>query len=288
MSDHAVGSLESAPPPVEEGAPLWTVTFGDMMSLLLTFFILMFSMSELKVDRFMLASQSMREAIGGTAAQDIPDPAGLLPDPVDPDLKMENPGKGQGASDGAEDADAGDVEGPWMESLVDAYADMIVTRLREVILARALEDQVTVTKEGEGVYLRIQSSALFGSASAVVNDASLPLLRELAEVTTELGLGVAVSGHADNQPIRSAQFPSNWELSAARAAGVARFLVEGGHDPEKIRVESWGEFKPVADNGTAQGRAENRRVEIFYAREDIIAAVEGWAAAAEAEEAPSA
>ena len=72
-------------PTVEEGAPSWTVTFGDMMSLLLTFFILLFSMSELEMDRFLLASQSLREAMGGTAPEAITDPTGLMPDPVDPE-----------------------------------------------------------------------------------------------------------------------------------------------------------------------------------------------------------
>ena len=82
--------------PVEEGAPLWTVTFGDMMSLLLTFFILLFSMSELKMERFLLASQSLRQAMGGTATENIEDPMGLMPDPVDPDLNLQAPGTTEG------------------------------------------------------------------------------------------------------------------------------------------------------------------------------------------------
>lgn len=281
MSQEEGLELEGTPPPVEEGAPTWTVTFGDMMSLLLTFFILMFSMSELKMDRFMLASQSMREAMGGTAEQDIDDPMGLMPDEVDPNLKLENPGKAQGASDGAAEAEAGAAEGPWLESMVDAYAEMIAKRLREFIEERDLQNKLEVEKAGEGVYLRIQSSALFASGSAVVTGQSQPIVEELALITREIAIGVVVSGHADTQPISTPQFPSNWELSAARAAGVARFLIEGGHEPTKVRVESWGEYKPVTDNATASGRAQNRRVELFYDREDIISAVMAWADAAE-------
>jgi len=273
---------ESGGAPVEGGAPLWTVTFGDMMSLLLTFFILMFSMSELKMDRFMLASQSMREAIGGTAQEVDPEAMGLMPEEVDPELELEDPGPADGSEESEDEtgSEAGSDQGPWLESFIDAYTDMIARRLNEFIVERELEGTLSVHQEGEGVYLRIQSSALFGSGSAVVQDDSRWIVRELAEITREIEIRVIVSGHADNQPIRSSQFPSNWELSAARSAGVARFMVDGGHDPELIRVESFGEFRPVASNGTPGGRAQNRRVEIFYSRDDIVRAAERWAEAA--------
>ena len=130
----------AAPPPVEEGAPLWTVTFGDMMSLLLTFFILMYSMSELKQDRFLLASKSLNEAIGGTADEAPEDPMGVLPDSVDPALEPENPGLSDGAveSELETGAEAGDIEGPWLESVVDAYSDMIARKLEEFVRERAV------------------------------------------------------------------------------------------------------------------------------------------------------
>ncbi|MFC1662096.1 flagellar motor protein MotB [Gemmatimonadota bacterium] len=100
-------------------------------------------------------------------------------------------------------------------------------------------------------------------------------------------VGVVVSGHADNQPIRSGLFGSNWELSAARAAGVARSLVADGHSPDLVRVESYGEFKPIADNATVEGRAKNRWVELFYARNDVRDAALRWASGADDEVAGS-
>lgn len=270
---------ESAPQQCEEGAPLWTTTFGDMMSLLLTFFILMFSMSELKMERFLLASQSLREAVGGTAPEVVEDPTGLMPDPVDPDLEMQNPGMEQGAADG----EAGEG-GSWLDPVVEAYADMLAKRLQGFVDANQLHDVLSVVREGEGVYLRIRSTALFTSGSAALDPEGARIVAELADITKTLEIGVSVSGHADDRPISTPQFPSNWELSAARAAGVARTLLENGQPPRKLRVESWGAFRPVASNDTPEGRAKNRRVELFYAREDIVKAVRAWARATDGRE----
>jgi len=260
--------------PVEEGAPSWTVTFGDMMSLLLTFFILLFSMSELEMDKFLLASQSLRQAMGGTAEERIADPMGLMPDPVDPDLKLQNPGKAEGATDNPEDGHG--MAESLLDNFTDSYLDMIEERLQKFVDENSLENSVSVDREPDGVYMRMETGALFRSAEAVIQPGGGAVLRYLSEITQELNVGVVVSGHADDQPISNAAFPSNWELSAARAAGVARYLVQDGHPPTMVRVESYGEFKPVADNSTPEGRAQNRRVELFYSREDVRTAAIRW------------
>jgi chemotaxis protein MotB len=264
---------ESTPPEVDEGAPAWTTTFGDMMSLLLTFFILLFSMSELKMDRFLLASQSLREAIGGTAVEAIDDPMGLMPDPVDPDLQMQNPAEAAGTTEN----DASDGTGtPMAERLAKAYLDDIAKRLEDFIRENNLEDVLRVDHHEDGVYLRIQAGALFASGEAQISPTSRWILKYLSEVTASVDVEVVVTGHADNIPIRSSVFLSNWELSAARAAGVARELVAGGKDPQQIRVESYGEYRPLYDNSTPEGRAGNRRVELFFSWNDVLAMTLKW------------
>ncbi len=270
MCDNDAGAIpESAPPPVEEGAPLWTVTFGDMMSLLLTFFILMFSMSELKMERFLLASQSLREAMGGTAETPIDDPMGLMPDPVDPDLHMQNPGKAPGASEsGTEGITAGTS---WIDAFAEAYLESIAGKLEAFVEEQQLQDRLSVQRTGDGVFLRIETLALFQPGSAAVGTEGVEILSRLSEILRTIPVTVVISGHADNQPIRTATFPSNWELSAARAGGVARILIDHGHDPELLKVEAWGEYRPVAPNDTPEGRALNRRVELFYARSEVMA-----------------
>jgi chemotaxis protein MotB len=267
--------MEAAPEPVasqapvEEGAPTWVVTFGDMMSLLLTFFILMFSMSEIKVERFLLASESLREAMGSTAETPTDTPLGLMPDEVDPELDLSNPGLNNGATmnpvDGEGDSD--DV----LDLFAEAYMKMIEERLRALVEASGLDSEsVEIVTEEEGVYLRIRNAALFASGSATLLPKSQALVVSLSEITRGLEVPTIVSGHADSRPIRTAAFPSNWELSAARAAGVARLLVLSGQDPETVRVQSFGEYQPVADNATEEGRARNRRVEVFFSRDEIL------------------
>lgn len=260
-------------PPVEEGAPLWTVTFGDMMSLLLTFFILLFSMSELKVERFMLASQSMRDAMGGTAPESSESPLGPMAEPSDSTMRPQGSPGVEAASADAVGSASGPTE---MDEIVDAYMGMITDRLSEFVRQHSLEESVTIQRDGDGVYLRMETGALFPSGSARIQPEGLGALGELAEVTSGISVRVVVSGHADNAPIVGGQYESNWELSAARAAGVARQLVMNGQDPLRIRAESYGEYRPIADNATPEGRAQNRRVDLMYARSDIVEAVRSW------------
>lgn len=256
---------EEEPPLVEEGAPLWTTTFGDMMSLLLTFFILLFSMSELKMDRFLLAAQSMREAMGGTAAQDVDDPMGLMPDPVDPELKLQNPGGAEGAS-----TELGIGYGSWAERFAEAYMEALAKKIQAFAVEHGVEETLTIERTDEGLRIRIQTLLLFGSGEGAIRGDGAWITDTLAEITSDVVVKVVVSGHADNVPIRSPVYASNWELSAARAAGVARALVEGGTPPERVRMEAYGEYRPIAPNETAEGRAKNRRVELFYAKQDIV------------------
>lgn len=249
---------------VEEGAPIWMTTFGDLMSLLLTFFVLLYSMSELKQDKFLQASQSLRDAMGGSSEVVPENPQGLIDEDMDPTKFLADPTGGS----------TGD---PVLDAVADAYMEVIAKRLDQFIEENALEASFSVERAADGIYLRMQSSALFSSGSGSLQNSAVPMLRYLGEITSTIDVKSVVSGHADNQPIQTAQFASNWELSAARAAGVARHLVEYGQDPEMVRVESFGEYKPVAPNETADGRAQNRRVEVFFARADIIDAVRRWA-----------
>ncbi len=254
--------------PAEEGAPTWIVTFADMMSLLLTFFILMYSMSEVKQERFLLASESLREAMGSTATVPTDNPMGLMPEDVDPDLELSNPGMNNGATTSPVDTEnAGDDV---VNVFAEAYMKMIEERLRDLAEESGLDStSVEIVREEDGVYLRIRDAALFATAQANLTPEGEALVISLSGITKGLGVPTIVSGHADSRPIRTASFPSNWELSAARAAGVARLLVAAGQDPETIRVQSFGEFRPVADESTAEGRSRNRRVELFFSRDAI-------------------
>ncbi len=265
MEEQPGGFDAPASAPVEEeGAPTWVVTFGDMMSLLLTFFILMYSMSELKQDRFLVASQSLREAMGSTGETPPEDPQGLLPPQPEPDSTGAATGPEATPTETSEGVDA------YLETFAEAYMAMLAERLERLIEAQGLDSRtVEVVTLEDGVYLRIRDAALFASGDAVLGSQGRTIVTALAEITGSLEIPTVVAGHADDRPIATDRYPSNWELSAARAAGVARFLVSTGQRPSMVKVESYGEHAPVADNGTAEGRSKNRRVELFFSRDEI-------------------
>ncbi len=261
---------EDAPPEpeerkdeVEEGAPAWTTTFGDLMSLLLTFFILLYAMSELKVERFTLATQSLSQALGGTAVIPPDTPTGLVAD---------TPGIFH-PEDGDEEEGITQEEREVL-SAAELEMDDLLERLEELIEEQGLQDVISVEQSDEGVRLSIVASTLFPTGSAIMIEEKRWVLRCLAEVTSGLEFLAVVSGHTDNVPIQTPQFPSNWELSAARAGGVARELAQAGHSPDYLKVEAFGEYRPIDTNATEAGRARNRRVEILYSRTEIIARVE--------------
>lgn len=276
MEDPGSLHTESSRPVEEEGAPTWMVTFGDMMSLLLTFFILLYSMSELRQERFVLASQSLREAMGSTAPEPPSDPQSLL---EDPDAEEPGPLESTPATATAPapanapregDADSGGPVDDVLEMFTEAYMRMLTERLERLAAEQGLDRRtVEVVTLDDGVYLRIMDAVLFFSGDAALTDAGESIVNGLSELTTSLEIPTVVSGHADDRPISTDRYPSNWELSAARAAGVARLLVARGQDPTALLVYSYGEHAPIADNGTAEGRARNRRVELFFSREEI-------------------
>ena len=235
--------------PVEEGAPSWTMTFGDMMSLLLCFFILLFSMSELEVEKFRLASQSLSSAMGGFVAEPVEEPVGILPDTTT-EVVLD--------------------EAQVLEIVSDQKLDEIAAALSYFVEQNELDEYLVVSREDHGVRLLIQDVALYEPGNAEIHPDNEWIIEHLGLVTLNIDLPFHVSGHTDTIPISNRRFRSNWELSAVRAAGVARTLVGMGQDPLQVRVEAFGEFRPISTNDTPEGRAQNRRVELFFSRQDVL------------------
>lgn len=235
--------------PVEEGAPSWTMTFGDMMSLLLCFFILLFSMSEIEVDKFRLAAQSMAGAMGGVVNEPVENPVGFTSDSTT-EVILDEELIQQIAS--------------------DRILDRVAAMLQDFVDENDLQENLIVTREDLGVALSIQDVALYSPGQAEIDIRSQWIVEDLAVVTMGIDLPFHVSGHTDTIPISNSRFRSNWELSAVRAAGVARTLVSIGQDPFLVKVEAFGEFKPIASNDTPDGRSLNRRVEISISRQDVL------------------
>ena len=135
-----------------------------------------------------------------------------------------------------------------------------VEALLEVFVTGELRDRVEVAVHPGEVNLEISDSILFDRASAALTNEGLALLKDLAEVFSGQPYPLSVEGHTDNIPIENARYPSNWELSSARAAVVTRKLIEQGIAPGMVRAIGYGATHPLADNRTSEGRARNRRV----------------------------
>ncbi len=136
---------------------------------------------------------------------------------------------------------------------------------------QGLESQATVTisKSGRVLNLRLPENQLFGIGSADLSSEASIVLDKMATIIDRSGQSVRIEGHTDNLPVRSGRFASNWDLSTARATRVLLYLQEaGGISPSKLAAAGYGEHRPIADNGTPEGRAKNRRVEFVITAED--------------------
>jgi chemotaxis protein MotB len=137
---------------------------------------------------------------------------------------------------------------------------------REARLADLVEErfqgQVRAVQQEQGVTLEIAEAVLFDSAKAVLRESASSMLIYLATTLQATGANIAVEGHTDNRPVQNGNFSSNWELAAARAYAVTRFLIAHGLPAERLRLVSYADTRPAHDNGTVAGRAANRRVKL--------------------------
>lgn len=243
----------------------WAIPYADLLTLLLAFFVVMYSLSSINEGKYRVMAESITDAFKGSgksAAALIPSPSpdhsavstaspiSLIPVPVPPN-DLPAPGHEGAASEASE------ASGPPMASL---------TTISEEV-GKALEpwvasDQVVIRKTQLWLEIEIRTDALFPSGVARLADAARTVLIDVAGVLGEFGNPIRIEGHTDNRPIDTWQFPSNWELSSARASSVARLFGEHGVDSRRIGVFGWGEYQPVDSNTTPEGRNRNRRIAI--------------------------
>lgn len=210
----------------------WMTTFADLMSLLLTFFILLYSMSSVSAEKFNEASNSMQLAFGGgdsiIGGHTIVDTATeTSEETVDPEL-------------------------------VKMYNEVV-----QFLENKEIASQTSVEYDQDGIYVNIQESILFGSGSAIIADSGKNTLNDLGELIQQFDNEVVVEGYTDNVPMHNANFTSNWELSTGRALSVLRYLSEERNvDPKRLSAKGYGEHHPTVPNDSEENRAKNRRVNI--------------------------
>ena len=233
--------MEEEEEEVEEGAPAWMATFADLATLLLTFFVLLLSFANMDVQNFRSALGSVREALG---------------------VQFEHPGDRLGLTTSIVELSKRESTDKLNEVEIQ-LADLI----RKFVKKQNMADKVDVEVGNRGIIVRVKEFVLFNSGEAELRHEATKPLQAIATLCKELELPVWIEGHTDNSPISTVRFPSNWELSAARAVATLKFLsAQGGIDRAALSVAGYAETHPIAPNDTAEGRARNRRVEFLFVR----------------------
>ncbi len=246
------------------GAPAWMNTYGDMVTLLLTFFILLYSFSAIDLQRFNEVMSAIQHSFLGRS--------GILSG------SLEEIGTAEGQR-----LDVAEYEGEATEVLLNAQELELLEMVRELedtyikvklfLQEVGLEDDIGLRLEERGIVMELPEKILFDTGRAEIKPDFLPIIELLAKLISDLNNQIIVEGHTDNVPIRTFLYPSNWELSVARSVSVARCLVEGyGLEPGRFLVTGYGEYHPLDDNTSPEGRARNRRVTLVIS----IKQLEEW------------
>lgn len=234
-----------------EGAPAWVVSYSDMVTLLLTFFVLLFAIGETEQEKFQRVVVSLRDALKGTTHLDHQVYSG-----------------NQDSEFRAMESNAEQTELNILAA-VKAEMEKIIEDLQRLIESADLSGQITAEMTARGAIITISDVAVFPIGKAQLTQAGRQTMQDITQVLLHFPYHVKIEGHTDNTPINTREFPSNWELATRRASEIVRFLIDAGVSPDQLSAEGFAEYHPVATNFTSAGRAKNRRVELVISQEDI-------------------
>lgn len=262
--------MEDFPEEEKPGIPAWVVTFADLMSLLLCFFVLLLSFSEIDAQKFKQIAGELSAAFGvqrDVPAVEMPMGTSIIFDnfssaPAEPTVINEIK---QTTTDQKPKVDT--LRGAVDSAATAAEQQKIQEQLEQLrkVLKPALSDgHINVTQEQHRIVIRVEEKGSFPSGSAKLTWEFENLLLEMAEVLASIPGELTIEGHTDDVPIRTDRFYSNWDLSAARAASVANaLLASGAVEPNRLAVKGLADTAARVDNDSAENRAKNRRVEII-------------------------
>lgn len=225
------------------GCPGWMMTFGDIMSLLLTFFVLLISFSSFDKPRLSQAIGSLKSSLGVLPVEEEK----LFGEKAGPRLKEDTATvEEKGASEG------------------ELKLKKSAQKIKDYFKGTGMYDSIKIELLKEGIAIRILNPLLFSLGKAGLRPESFPVLERIIDLIKDLPNDIDVEGHTDNLPINTLEFPSNWELSAARSVSVINYFMDKGGIPgARLGAVGYGDSRPVAPNDTPAARALNRRVEIL-------------------------
>ena len=235
------------------GVPPWIITFADMVTLLMVFFILLFAIGNVEQEKWRDIKESLREALGADSIEELGTRQGL---DVVKQVQTQVDEKTVYAVDE-------------VGAMVNREMEDIISEVEEFVFKNKLSGEVRVSSDPRGAVITISDVVLFPPGSAEMTPQGRKTLRQVFDVLKQFQYNVKIEGHTDNTPIHTLRYPSNWELSAFRASEVAHMMIDDGFPPERLSVEGFAEFRPKVPNTSAENRAINRRIEVVYQRGSI-------------------
>lgn len=239
----------------EEGAPAWLATMGDLMSLLLVFFVLMLSFANTDKQLFLEAMGSIQNALG---------------------VNEDTPGHFERKSTSMIEWSEKNST-PFLEiverdaaSAAPTMDQKIMQQVQQSIAENNLSRIVEAESSERGVIVRVKGGALFKPGSDKLLPVSFVFLDEVIRITEEFPYELSIEGHTDDSPISTPRFPTNWHLATARSIAVLRYMIDAGDvDPSRIAAAGYGSTRPLVPNESDESRAANRRVEFVYKRDPV-------------------
>ena len=234
----------------------WLVSYADFITLLFAVFVVLYAMGQSDKKKVEEVMQSLQQSFGMSTAGAVAPKINVIPSKsinilptLKPEISIAPSGK---ASRGQGKARAEEKDFRQIKSSIEAY-----------LIKQGAQNKVSLNITRRGLIVSLKEAGFFDSGQAHIKPEAYELINTIAEVMTQYNNPLRFEGHTDNIPISSPQFPSNWELSTARATNGLRYLLKHFDiDPNKISATGYAEFRPIAENTTPEGRSKNRRVDL--------------------------
>lgn len=213
----------------------WLLTYSDLITLLMIFFVIMYSMSNIDKEKYKKLAESLNESLGGV-----------------------------GTNANTEFKGNSNVEGTKTNSNNENNLSQLKEEVDKYIKENDLNDLIVAIEYKKGLVISFKDNILFNPGEDILKNKYLEILKEVGKIIQNVDTYIRVEGHTDNVKMSNEKFKSNWELSSARANSVVHFLVDNNYvSPDKISAVGYGEYRPVATNDTSEGKSKNRRVDIL-------------------------
>lgn len=253
----------------------WLVSYADFITLLFAFFVVMYSISQVNDSKYRVLSDTFIEAFNqptdsrtNTEPQDNASPSTAVITPIETGNTATEPSTGEQTStvNPVIEQPQPDIQQPDTPVKTSDELTQISDLVTEKFTQLINDQMIQVSSNELWLQIELKDSILFSSGSADTSEQAQKIFDEIAGILKNYSNPVQVEGFTDNIPIKSLKYPTNWELSTARASAIVKYLASKGVAPERLSAVGYGEYQPVAANDTEQGRAQNRRVAIMVAK----------------------